>query len=121
MLWLFATDDVFALFGSGEAFDPASKKLRAAVGISISGRRYSVIPNQSGVSSNTEPLRSIEAARQNTSSDLMIVEIDGTTSPQIKEIEGITARESLKQPTEYKECNVVVIEKLATKNNHTMR
>jgi len=51
----------------------------------------------------------------------MIVEIDGTTSPQIKEIEGITARESLKQPTEYKECNVVVIEKLATKNNHTMR
>ena len=45
----------------------------------------------------------------------MIVEIDGTTSPQIKEIEGITGRESLKPPTEYKECNVVVIEKLTKK------
>ena len=31
----------------------------------------------------------------------MIVEIDGTTSPQIMETEGITDRESLKQPTEY--------------------
>ena len=43
----------------------------------------------------------------------MIVEIDGTTSPQIKEQEGITGRESLKEPTEYKECNVVVIKKLS--------
>ena len=37
----------------------------------------------------------------------MIIEIDGTMSPQIKEIEGITGHESKKQPTEYKECNVI--------------
>jgi hypothetical protein len=33
-------------------------------------------------------------------------------SPQIHEEKGITGRESLKQPTEYKECNVVVVEKI---------
>ena len=41
----------------------------------------------------------------------MLVEIDGTMSPQIQEIEGKTGIESLKAPTEYKEANVVVIEK----------
>jgi len=41
----------------------------------------------------------------------MIVQIDGTMSPQIQEKEGIKGRESLKLPTEYKECNVIVIEK----------
>ena len=41
----------------------------------------------------------------------MAVEIDGTTSPQIKEEQGVTGRESPKQPIEYKERNVVVIEK----------
>ena len=37
--------------------------------------------------------------------------MDGTMSPQIHEEEGVTGRESLKQPTEYKECNVVIVEK----------
>ena len=43
--------------------------------------------------------------------DLIVAEVDGTTSPQITEIEGLRGRASLKSPTEYKECNVVVIEK----------
>jgi hypothetical protein len=43
--------------------------------------------------------------------ELMVVEIDGTMTPQIVEKEGLSGRESLKQPTEYKECNVLVIEK----------
>ena len=43
--------------------------------------------------------------------ELMVVEIDGAMSPQIHEKEGVTGRESLKQPTEYKECNLVVIDK----------
>jgi hypothetical protein len=41
----------------------------------------------------------------------MIVEIDGTMSPRIHEEPGLTGHESLKQPTEYKECNVIAIEK----------
>lgn len=41
----------------------------------------------------------------------MVVEIDGTMTPQISEKAGVSGRESLKLPTEYKECNVVVIDK----------
>ena len=58
---------LLSLFGSGEAFDPASKKLSVAVGISISAT--AVQRNTESIGSKLEyrPLRSIEAARQNTS------------------------------------------------------
>ena len=42
---------------------------------------------------------------------MLLVEIDGTMTAQIPTVEGITGSESLKQKTEYKECNVAVIEK----------
>lgn len=102
---------LLSFFGSSEAFSPGAKKLSAALGVRVSAT--AVQRNTEAVGRNLEdrPLRIIDSQRQNTPCDLMIVEIDGTTSPQIKEVEGITGRESLKQPTEYKECNVVVIEK----------
>lgn len=102
---------LLSLFGSTEAFEPAARKLGLAVGVRISATAAQRNTESIGRKLEYRPLRSIDAARQNTPSDLMIVEIDGTTSPQIKEAEGITGRDSLKQPTEYKECNVVVIEK----------
>jgi len=52
---------------------------------------------------------------------LMIVEVDGTMSPQIHEEEGITGRESLKQPTEYKECNLISIQKLGEQGSELDR
>lgn len=100
-----------SLFGSGEAFEPASKKLGAALGMKISATAVQRNTELVGRRLEHRPLRSIDSARQSTACDLMVVEIDGTTSPQIVEVEGITGRESLKQPTEYKECNVAVIEK----------
>ena len=106
---------LLSLFGSGEAFEPGAKKLSSAVGISISATALQHNTETVGRQMDSRPLRSIDSTRQNTSCDLMLVEIDGTTSPQIKEVEGISGRESLKQPTEYKECNVVVIEKFAAK------
>ena len=51
----------------------------------------------------------------------MIVEVDGTMSPQIHEEEGITGRESLKQPTEYKECNLISIQKLGEQGSELDR
>ncbi|MEW5814024.1 MAG: hypothetical protein AB1798_01330 [Spirochaetota bacterium] len=57
------------------------------------------------------PIRAIPAEKQSEPCALMVVEIDGTMSPRIKEEAGIRGRESLKQPTEYKECNVIAIEK----------
>jgi hypothetical protein len=57
------------------------------------------------------PYQAIPGEKIDEPCELMVVEIDGTMTPQILEKEGVTGRESLKQPTEYKECNVVVIEK----------
>ena len=42
--------------------------------------------------------------------------MDSTISPQIHEEEGITGWESLKQPTEYKECNIIGVEKIKGKD-----
>jgi len=41
----------------------------------------------------------------------MVVGVDGTTSPQISPLPGVTGRESRRAETCWKECNLVVIEK----------
>jgi len=104
---------LLSLFGSGEAYKSGAKKLSAAIGIGVSATAVQRNTEAVGRQMDDRPLRGIDSRRENTSCDLMVVEIDGTTSPQIVEVEGISGRESLKQPTEYKECNVVVIEKFA--------
>jgi len=104
---------LLSLFGSGQAYKASAKKLSAAIGIGVSATAVQRNTEAVGRQMECRPLRSIDSRRENTSCDLMVVEIDGTTSPQIREVEGISGRESLKQPTEYKECNVVVIEKFA--------
>ena len=58
-----------------------------------------------------DPDEVIDGQRQQQPCSLMVVEVDGTTSPQITEQKGVTGRESLRAPTCYKECNLVVIEK----------
>ena len=105
---------LITLFGSGEAFEAAAGKLATALGTKISATAVQRNTESIGRRVEQRPLKSIEAAKQTTACELMIVEIDGTTSPQITEVDGVTGRESLKQPTEHKECNVVVIEKCAT-------
>ena len=102
---------LIALFGSDESFGRSSKKLSKSLGFKISETAVQRNTEALGRRLENRPLKAIEARRQSEPCDLMVVEIDGTTSPQIKEEQGVTGRESLKQPTEYKECNVVVIEK----------
>ena len=58
------------------------------------------------------PHQLISARKSQQECELMGVEVDGTMSPQILEVPGSEGRESLKQPTEWKECNVVVIQKM---------
>ena len=66
------------------------------------------------------PLRIIPYQKQSESCRFMIVEVDGTMSPQIHEKQGITSRDSLKQPTEYKECNIISIyNKIQTEHKPT--
>jgi hypothetical protein len=98
-------------FGASEPFGRAAELLSEALAFSIS---------PTGVQRNTEaagerlpncPLQQIESRCQGEGCQLMVVEVDGTISAQIEEREGVSGRESLKAPTEWKECNVGVIEK----------
>ena len=49
-----------------------------------------------------DPCKAIDSQKRQQESELMVVEIDGTMTPQILEKEGVTGRESLKLKTEYK-------------------
>jgi hypothetical protein len=98
--------------GSSEAYAQASQQLSRCLGFSISATAVQHNTEAVGKRLESRPLKSIDASRQNESCEVMVVEVDGTTSPQIMEEEGVTGRESLKLPTEYKECNLVVIEKM---------
>jgi hypothetical protein len=100
-----------AAYGSDEPFEEASKKLSEALGFSISATAVQNNTEKVGFRMSDSPYRLISDERRGESCDVMLVEMDGTLSPQILEIEGITGRESLKLKTEYKEANVVVIEK----------
>lgn len=102
---------LLSFFGGCEAYGPSSKKVSAALGFSVSSTAIQNNTEKTGRWLEHHPYRAIPDKKQSESCDLMIVEADGTMSPRIHEEEGITGRESLKQPTEYKECNLVAIEK----------
>jgi hypothetical protein len=100
---------------ANESYSSASKLLSTTLGFSISSTAIQNNAERIGANIPDDPINQIPGDKQSHSCDLMLVEMDGTMSPQIPEIEGITGRESLKVPTEYKECNVLVIEKYRDK------
>ena len=102
---------LLSFFGGCEAYSPAADKLSTALGFGLSATAVQNNTEKTGLRLDHHPYRSIPDEKQSQTCDLMIVEIDGTMSPRIREEEGLTGRESLKQPTEYKECNVIAIEK----------
>ena len=100
-----------SLFGGCEPYSPASKKLSKALGFNISSTAIQNNTELTGFRLEHHPFKVIPEKKQNEECDVMVVEIDGTMSPQIMQKEGITGRKSLKLPTEYKECNIIAIEK----------
>jgi len=112
---------LLAFFGSQTPYEQSAQQLSAVLGFSVSGTAVQRNTEKTGERIPVQPIRIIRDEQQNTPCDLMLVEVDGTLSPQITEEEGITGRESLKQPTEYKECNVVVIEKYKKKDEDEYR
>lgn len=102
---------LMALFGGCDPFGTAANKLSAALGCKISGTSVQNNTEHTGKLLEHNPLNAIPQKKQSEVCDLMIAEVDGTMSPQIFNREEVTGRESLKAPTEYKECNVAVIEK----------
>ncbi len=100
-----------ASYGSSDAFEESSEQLSEVLGFSVSATAVQNNTENVGSEMSDSPYDLISDERRNEGCDLMLVEIDGTMTPQIPTVEGITGRESLKLKTEYKECNVVVIEK----------
>jgi hypothetical protein len=100
-----------ASYGSSDAFEESSEQLSEVLGFSVSATGVQNNTENIGSQMSDSPYSLISVKRRNEGCDLMLVEIDGTMTPQIPAVEGITGRESLKLKTEYKECNVAVIEK----------
>lgn len=112
---------LMAFFGGCDPYETSAKKLSAALGFPISGTSVQNNTEHTGEQLEHNPLNVIPLQKQSIESELMIVEIDGTMSPRIEEKDGITGTESKKLPTEYKECNVVVIEKQDKQKNQLDR
>jgi hypothetical protein len=102
---------LMSLFGADEPFGSAAGKLSTAVGFPVSPSAVQRTTEQIGERIPEEPGQLIEAKKQQESCEVMVIEADGTLSGQIHEEEGLRGHESLKQPLEYKEANLVVIEK----------
>jgi hypothetical protein len=102
---------LISMSGACLPFAPAARQLSAVLGFGVSATAVQNNTERVGERLPGEPLKMISDEQQNTGCDLLVVEVDGTTSPQIHEEEGIVGRESLSQPTEYRECNLVVMEK----------
>lgn len=100
-----------SLAGSEDAFGKAAGNLSEALGFKVSATAVQNNTEAVGQRIPEHPFQMISDQKMNETSDLMVVEIDGTMSPQIHEQEGVEGRESLKQPTEYKECNLIVVKK----------
>jgi hypothetical protein len=100
-----------SFFGAVEPWETAAELLKEALGFTISATAVQNNTEAVGDQLPEDPYRAIDGRKKQEDCDCMLVEIDGTMTPQILELEGIKGRESLKQRTEYKECNVVVIEK----------
>lgn len=98
-----------ALFGAGDPYQISATRLSAALGFGVSATAVEHNTEGTGACLERRPRRLLEG--RDEACDLMHIEMDGTMSPQIKEEQGITGRASVRNPTEYKECNVGVVEK----------
>lgn len=102
---------LISMSGACGAYTPAARQLTAVLGFKVSSTAVQNNTERVGATLPDEPVKIISDEQQNTGCELLVAEVDGTTSPQIHEEEGVSGRESLSQPTEYRECNLVVFEK----------
>jgi hypothetical protein len=100
-----------ALFGASESYERSEELLSSSIGFHVSATAIQRNTEMTGERIDDSPYKVIPAEKRNEKCELMVVEIDGTMSPQIREKEGVFGRKSLFEPTEYKECNVLVMEK----------
>ncbi len=99
------------LFAASEPCERSEELLSESIGFKVCATAIQRNTEITGGRMEEDPYKVIPREKQQEECERMLVEVDGTTSPQIFEVEGVTGRESLKQKTEWKVCNAVVIEK----------
>ena len=102
---------LICMLGADEAYERSATKLEALLGYAVSATAVQRTTEKTGERIPDDPGELIDAARHGQPCPLMVVEVDGTTSPQISPLPGATGRKSLRAQTCFKECNLVVIEK----------
>jgi Uncharacterised protein family (UPF0236) len=102
---------LIALHAVTDSYEESAKLLSETLGFRVSSTAVQRNTEQTGAQIPECPYELIPGGKTAEECDVMVVEIDGTMTPQISEKAGVSGRESLKLPTEYKECNVVVIDK----------
>ena len=101
------------LFGSSRPFEESSVLISKALGFGVSSTAVQWNTENAGEQLDDNPYHVIDKKQRHRVCDEMIVQMDSTTTPQIYQQEGISGRESLKQPTEWKMCHVGIVQKFS--------
>lgn len=99
------------LCGASRPFEESAQLLSKALGFSISCTAVQSNTESAGEQLEDDAYRVIDPQWRARGCEELIVQMDSTTSPQIQELEGVTGRESLKAPTEYKMCHLGVLQR----------
>jgi hypothetical protein len=99
------------LCGASRPFEESAQLLSKALGFSISSTAVQSNTETAGGQLEDDPYGVIDPRWRSQGPEQLIVQMDSTTSPQIQEAEGVTGRESLKAPTEYKMCHLGVLQR----------
>ena len=100
------------LFGSARPFEESSQLLSKALGFPVSSTAVQWNTENAGGQLEDEPYQRIDKGLRSEQCDELVVQMDSTTSPQITSVEGVSGRESLKAPTEWKMCHVGTLQRL---------
>jgi hypothetical protein len=94
------------LCGSSRPFEESAQLLSKALGFAMSSTAVQSNTESAGEQLEDDPYGVIEPQWRTRGCEELIVQMDSTTSPQIQALEGVSGRESLKAPTEYKMCHL---------------
>ena len=87
---------LICMLGADESYERSATKLEALLGYAVSSTAVQRTTEKTGERIPDDPAELIDAAQHGQPCPLMVVEVDGTTSPQISLLLGVTGRKSLR-------------------------
>jgi len=99
------------LLGSTRPYEESARLLSTVLGFAVSSTAVQRTTEVAGGQLEDDAYRVIPQEWRAQDSERLIVQMDSTTSAQIQTVEGVTGRESLKAPTEWKMCHVGTLQR----------